>query len=146
MHVAVVSVDEATGAVTVERYMVAADVGNPVNPRLIEGQLGGGAAQGIGGALSEEFLFSATGEPLAANLTDYVLPTADRIPDIEFLITDDAPSPLTPLGIKGAGELGTNGAGAAIAAAIDHAIGIPGAVTRLPVTPSRLRAILRGIG
>lgn len=146
MHVAVVSVDEATGSVTVERYMVAADVGNPVNPRLIEGQLGGGAAQGIGGALSEEFLFSATGEPLSANLTDYVLPTADRIPDIEFLITDDAPSPLTPLGIKGAGELGTNGAGAAIAAAIDHAIGIPGAVTRLPVTPSRLRAILRGIG
>lgn len=146
MHVAVVSVDEATGAVTVERYLVAADVGNPVNPRLIEGQLGGGAAQGIGGALSEEFLFSATGEPLSANLTDYVLPTADRIPDIEFLITDDAPSPLTPLGIKGAGELGTNGAGAAIAAAIDHAIGIPGAVTRLPVTPSRLRAILRGIG
>lgn len=146
MHVAVVVVDEATGAATVERYMVAADVGNPVNPRLIEGQLGGGAAQGIGGALSEEFLFSDTGEPLVASLTDYVMPTADQIPDIEFLITDDAPSPLTPLGIKGAGELGTNGAGAAIAAAIDHAIGMPGAVTRLPVTPSRLRTILRGIG
>jgi len=142
---AVVAVDEATGAATVERFFVAADVGNAVNPKLVESQLAGGAVQGIGGALSEELLFTATGEPVAISFADYALPTADQVPDIECLVTDNAPSPLTPLGLKGAGELGINGAGAAIAAAIDEAIGTPGAVTHLPVTPARLRAILRGV-
>ncbi|MDQ0316007.1 xanthine dehydrogenase family protein molybdopterin-binding subunit [Amorphus orientalis] len=146
VHAAVVAVDEDTGAATVERYLVAADVGNAINPRLIEGQLSGGAAHGIGGALSEELAYSPGGEPLAMTLSDYVLPTADQIPDIECLIADDAPSPLTPLGMKGCGGLGTSGAGAAIAAAIDAAIGQPGAITELPVTPARLRAILRGVG
>ncbi len=71
------------------------------------------------------------------------MPTAREMPPVEVLITEDAPSPLNPLGLKGAGEGGVNAVGAAIAAAIDDAIGTPGAITRLPVTPQRLKAILR---
>ena len=68
------------------------------------------------------------------------MPTAHEMPEVDVLITEDAPSPLNPLGVKGAGEGGTNAVGAAIAAAIDDALGIPGAVTQLPVTPQRLKA------
>jgi carbon-monoxide dehydrogenase large subunit/6-hydroxypseudooxynicotine dehydrogenase subunit gamma len=100
-------------------------------------------AQGIGGALFEEFLYDARGEPLSVNFADYLMPTAREIPPVEVLITEDAPSPLNTLGLKGAGEGGVNPVGAAIAAAIDDALGMPGAVQELPVTPQRLRALLR---
>ncbi len=72
------------------------------------------------------------------------MPTVREVPDLEILLTEDSPSPLNPLGIKGAGESGVNGVGAAIASAIDDAIGIPGAITALPVTPQRLKAIIDG--
>jgi carbon-monoxide dehydrogenase large subunit len=143
IHFAVVRIDRATGAVAIERYFVAYDVGKAVNPMLIDGQIAGGVAQGIGGALLEEFLYDARGEPLCVTFADYLMPTAREIPPIDILITEDAPSPLNPLGVKGAGEGGANAAGAAIAAAIDAALGRPGAVTELPVTPQRLRAILK---
>jgi aerobic carbon-monoxide dehydrogenase large subunit len=143
VHLAVVRVDRGSGAIVVERYIVAYDIGKAVNPMLVEGQIAGGVAQGIGGALFEEFLYDARGEPLSVNFADYLMPTAREIPPIEVLITEDAPSPLNPLGLKGAGEGGVNPVGAAIAAAIDAAIGQPGAVTQLPVTPQRLRALLR---
>ena len=110
---------------------------------LVEGQIVGGCAQGIGGALLEEFLYDERGEPLSVTFADYLMPTAREMPAVEVLITEDAPSPLNPLGLKGAGEGGINAVGAAIAAAIDDAIGMPGAVTELPVTPQRLRALLR---
>jgi aerobic carbon-monoxide dehydrogenase large subunit len=142
VHAAVVRIDRDTGAVKVERYFVAYDIGKAVNPMLVDGQIAGGVAQGLGGALFEEFLYDARGEPLCVNLADYLMPTAREIPPIEVLITEDAPSPLNPLGVKGAGEGGANGVGAAIAAAIDDALGMPGAVTQLPVTPQRLRALL----
>jgi carbon-monoxide dehydrogenase large subunit/6-hydroxypseudooxynicotine dehydrogenase subunit gamma len=143
IHIAVVRVERDTGGVTVERYLVAYDVGKAVNPMLIEGQIVGGVAQGLGGALMEEFLYDARGEPLCVNFSDYLLPTAREIPPIDVLITEDAPSPLNPLGLKGAGEGGANAVGAAIAAAIDDALGTPGAVTELPVTPQRLRQVVR---
>jgi CO/xanthine dehydrogenase Mo-binding subunit len=142
-HIAVVRVDCDTGAVTVERYLVAYDIGRAVNPMLVVGQIAGGVAQGLGGALFEEFLYDSRGEPLSVTFADYLLPTARDIPCIETLISEDAPSPLNPLGLKGAGEGGTNPVGAALAAAIDDALGLAGAVTRLPVTPQRLREILR---
>jgi carbon-monoxide dehydrogenase large subunit/6-hydroxypseudooxynicotine dehydrogenase subunit gamma len=142
VHIAVVRVDRDTGAVTVERYLVAYDIGRAVNPMLVEGQIAGGVAQGLGGALFEEFLYDPRGEPLSVTFADYLLPTARDIPCIETLISEDAPSPLNPLGLKGAGEGGTNAVGAALAAAVDDALGRPGAVTRLPVTPQRLRRIL----
>jgi carbon-monoxide dehydrogenase large subunit len=143
MHIAVVRVDRATGGVAVERFLVAYDIGKAVNPMLVEGQIAGGFAQGIGGALLEEFRYDERGEPLAVNFADYLMPTAREIPALQVVITEDAPSPLNPLGLKGAGEAGVNAVGAAIASAIDNAIGMPGAVTRLPVTPQRLRELLR---
>jgi carbon-monoxide dehydrogenase large subunit len=139
----VARVDRDTGGVTVERYLVAYDIGKAVNPMLVEGQIAGGFAQGLGGALLEEFHYDERGEPLAVNFADYLMPTAREIPALEVIITEDAPSPLNPLGLKGAGEAGVNAAGAAIASAIDAAIGVPGAVTRLPVTPQRMREILK---
>jgi carbon-monoxide dehydrogenase large subunit len=142
VHVAVARVDRETGSVAIERYLTAYDIGRAVNPMLIEGQIAGGFAQGVGGALLEEFTYDDRGEPLSVTLADYLMPTAREITPLEIIITEDAPSPLNPLGLKGAGEAGVNGVGAAIAAAIDDAIGVPGAVTRLPVTPERLREIL----
>jgi carbon-monoxide dehydrogenase large subunit/6-hydroxypseudooxynicotine dehydrogenase subunit gamma len=142
IHLAVVRVDKETGHVAVERFMVAYDVGRAVNPLLITGQLVGGCMQGLGGALSEEFVYSENGEPLAVTLADYLMPTLQDAPDVEVLLTEDAPSPFHPLGIKGAGEGGINGAGGVIASAIDDALGMPGAVTQLPMTPQRVKALL----
>jgi aerobic carbon-monoxide dehydrogenase large subunit len=143
VHLATARIDRATGAVAVERYLVAYDIGKAVNPMLVEGQIAGGVAQGLGGALFEEFVYDGRGEPLAVNFADYLMPTAREVPPLAVVITEDAPSPLNPLGLKGAGEGGANAVGAAIAAAIDDALGAPGAVTQLPVTPQRLRALAR---
>ena len=142
VHIAVARIDRDTGGVTIERYLVAYDIGKAVNPMLVEGQIAGGVAQGLGGALLEEFLYDARGEPLSVTFADYVMPTSREVPSIDALITEDAPSPLNALGLKGAGEGGANAVGAAIAAAIDDALGVPGAVTQLPVTPQRLRDLL----
>ncbi|HXW23233.1 MAG TPA: xanthine dehydrogenase family protein molybdopterin-binding subunit [Xanthobacteraceae bacterium] len=143
VHVAVVAVDRDTGGVAVERFVVAYDIGKAVNPMLVEGQLVGGVLQGLGGALYEDFRYDERGEPLSVTLADYLLPTVREAPAVEVIISEDAPSPLNPLGLKGAGEGGAAAVGAAVAAAIDAAIGVPGAVTALPVTPQRMREILR---
>jgi CO/xanthine dehydrogenase Mo-binding subunit len=142
VHVAVVKVDPGTGGVAIERYAIAYDIGRAVNPKMVEGQIAGGLAQGIGGALFEEFLYDEGGEPLSVTFADYLMPTAHEVPEVSILVTEDAPSPLNTLGLKGAGEGGANPVGAAIASAIDDALGRPGAVTQLPVTPARLKAIL----
>ena len=142
VHIAAVRIDADTGGVAIERYAIAYDVGRAVNPKLVEGQIAGGLAQGIGGALLEEFLYDGNGEPLSVTFADYLMPTAREIPELSILVTEDAPSPLNPLGLKGAGEGGANPVGAAIASAIDDALGRPGAVTRLPVTPQRLKALM----
>jgi carbon-monoxide dehydrogenase large subunit len=143
VHLAAVRIDRDTGQVAVERFMVAYDVGRAVNPLLIEGQLVGGCVQGLGGALCEEFRYDDSGEPLAVTFADYLMPTLGETPGVEVLLTEDAPSPHHPLGLKGAGEGGINGVGGAIAGAIDEALGIPGAVTELPMSPQRVKALLR---
>jgi carbon-monoxide dehydrogenase large subunit/6-hydroxypseudooxynicotine dehydrogenase subunit gamma len=142
-QLAVVRVDRDTGHVTVERLMIAYEVGRAVNPLMLAGQLVGGSIQGVGGALLEEFTYDANGEPLAVTFADYLMPTLRDAPPVDVLIAEDFPSPRNPLGLKGGGEGGINAVGAVIAGAIDDAIGIPGAVTRLPVTPQRLRELLR---
>jgi CO/xanthine dehydrogenase Mo-binding subunit len=142
-HLAVVRIDPDTGRVAVERFMVAYDVGRAVNPMLVEGQLVGGCAQGIGGALAEEFVYDKNGEPLSVTMADYLMPTLRDVPDVEVLLSEDAPSPRHPLGLKGAGEGGINGAGGVLASAIDDALRMPGAVRELPVTPQRIRQMLR---
>jgi CO/xanthine dehydrogenase Mo-binding subunit len=135
-------VDPATGAVTVERYVIGYDVGRAINPMLVRGQIAGGFTQGLGGALLEEFLYSERGDPLSVTFADYLLPTVRETPEIQIILTEDAPSPLNPMGIKGAGESGITPVGAAIASAIEDAIGIPGAITQLPITPRRLKEII----
>jgi carbon-monoxide dehydrogenase large subunit/6-hydroxypseudooxynicotine dehydrogenase subunit gamma len=142
-QLAVVRVDRDTGHVTIERLMIAYEVGRAVNPLMLAGQLVGGAIQGVGGALLEEFTYDRNGEPLAVTFADYLMPTLRDAPPVDVLIAEDFPSPRNPLGLKGGGEGGINAVGAVIAGAIDDAIGVPGAVTRLPVTPQRLREILR---
>jgi aerobic carbon-monoxide dehydrogenase large subunit len=143
VHAIVARVDPETCGVHIERFIIAFDIGRMINPMLVEGQLAGGAAQGIGGALLEELIYDDAGQPLATTFADYLMPTIAEMPDVEILIFEDAPSPQNPLGVKGAGEGGINAAGAAIAAAIDAAIGQPGAVRRLPISPVRLHEILR---
>ena len=143
IHLVVASIDRDTAGVSIERFVVAFDVGRAVNPMLIEGQIYGGVAQGIGGALYEEFTYDGAGQPFATSFADYLLPGVLETVSVETLIREDAPSRTNPLGLKGAGEAGINAAGAAIASAIDDAIGRPGAITRLPVTPSRLYEILQ---
>jgi aerobic carbon-monoxide dehydrogenase large subunit len=137
-----VKVDHGTGGVHVERYAIAYDIGRAINPALVKGQIVGGFAQGLGGALLEEFTYNERGDPLATTFADYLMPTVRETPEVEVLLREDYISPLNPLGIKGAGESGITGVGAAIASAIDEAIGSPGAVTQIPVTPQRLKQIL----
>lgn len=146
MHVVVAKVDPETGGVRLLRYLVAYDVGKAINPMLVEGQLAGGVAQGVGGALFEEFRYSEDGQPLATSFMDYLIPTVSEMPDPESLISEDAPSPLNPLGAKGAGEGGTNAAGAAIAAAVSEALGDSTMVTRIPLSPERVRALVSATG
>jgi CO/xanthine dehydrogenase Mo-binding subunit len=143
VQVALVSIDGATGAVKIEKMLIAYDIGRAINPMLVEGQLVGGFAQGLGGSLLEEFRYDERGQPLSVTFADYLIPTASEVPPVEVLLTEDAPTPTNPLGIKGAGEGGIAAVGAVIASAIDDALQMPGAVTRLPVTPQYLRTLLR---
>jgi carbon-monoxide dehydrogenase large subunit len=141
VHVAVVEVDAGTGLVRVLRYLVAYEVGRAVNPMLVEGQLRGGAAQGIGGALLEEFGYDESGQPQATTFIDYRMPTAAEVPPIDILVTQEAPAPGNPLGLRGAGEGGVSAAGAVLASAVRDALGLAGSVGRLPLTAARVQAL-----
>lgn len=136
LHCVALEVDLETGGVRVHRYTIAYDVGRAVNPMLIEGQIVGGLVQGLGGALLEELAYDADGQLVAGSFMDMLLPTAAEAPHVDVLVTEDAPSPLTPLGFKGAGEGGTTAAGAAIANALSDALGAEAAA--LPLTPQRV--------
>jgi carbon-monoxide dehydrogenase large subunit/6-hydroxypseudooxynicotine dehydrogenase subunit gamma len=146
VQIAMVSIDPATGALTIEKMLIAYDVGRAINPMLVEGQLVGGFAQGLGGSLLEEFRYDERGQPLSVTLADYLIPTASEVPQVDILLTEDAPTPTNPLGIKGAGEGGIAAAGAVIASAVDDALQMPGAITALPLTPQHLRSLIRARG
>jgi carbon-monoxide dehydrogenase large subunit/6-hydroxypseudooxynicotine dehydrogenase subunit gamma len=141
-QIAVVKVDPDTGALAIERFVIAYDIGKAINPMLVRGQIVGGFAQGLGGALYEEFLYDQRGEPLSVTFADYLIPTMKEVPLIDVILSEDAPSTRNPLGIKGAGESGIAAVGAAIASAVDDALGVPGAVTRLPLTPQRVKLLV----
>jgi len=141
VHAALVEVDPDTGQVRVLRYLVACEVGRAVNPMLVEGQLRGGVAQGIGGALLEELTYDDGGQPQSITFMEYQMPTALEIPPVDVLIAECAPAPGNPLGVMGAGEGGISGAGAAVACAVRDALGLAGSVRRLPLTPPRVRAL-----
>ncbi|MEV8636936.1 xanthine dehydrogenase family protein molybdopterin-binding subunit [Streptosporangium sp. NPDC051023] len=142
-HAAAVAVDPETGAVEVEGYWVVGDSGTLVNPAIVEGQIRGGVAQGIGMALTEEVVYSPDGQPLA----EYLLPTTREVPAIEVVLME-TPSPVTPGGMKGAGEAGVIGPPAAIGNAVAAALPeIAARITAIPLTPEVVWSLLeRGRG
>ncbi len=144
VHVALVEADPGTGQVEVLRYLVDYEVGRAINPTLVEGQLVGGVAQGLGGALYEEFSYDPLGQPQATTFMDYLLPTAAETPRrVETVIHEDAPAPGNPLGARGAGEGGITAAGAAVANAVRDALGLDGGVGALPLAPDRVAGLAR---
>lgn len=144
VHLAQVEIDRDTGDVHVVRYFIGYEVGRAVVRDLVEGQLVGGAAQGIAGALLEEFRYDDDGQPLATTLTEYLVPTAAEVPPIGVLVSEEWPADSNPLGVRGAGEGGSTGCGAAIAAAVADALGAPGSITRLPISPEHIRTQIPG--
>jgi carbon-monoxide dehydrogenase large subunit len=144
-HVAVVEVDAETGAVSILKYVITYDVGRAINPLIVNGQLVGALAQGLGGALLEELVYDEQGQPLTTTLMDYLMPTAMEMPASTIArILEETPTPLNPLGAKGVGEGGSSGCGAAIANAVADALAPLGvAITALPLAPHRLSALVR---
>jgi aerobic carbon-monoxide dehydrogenase large subunit len=143
---AVVSVDRGTGKVRVERYIGHYDVGRAVNPLIVRGQLEGGAAQGIGGALLEELAYDSQGQPLCTSFMDYMLPTLSELPEVESAWSE-FPSKDNLIGAKGVGEAGIIGTLAVIANAVADALSPDGiVVTSTPFTADRVRALLRSAG
>jgi aerobic carbon-monoxide dehydrogenase large subunit len=141
---AVVSVDAESGEFDVERFLMVHDCGTPLNPKLIEGQVRGGLAQGLGQALGEELVYDPeSGQLVNGTMMDYFAPTACDLPPVELLHTA-VPSPVTPLGVRGAGEVGCIPVAAAIANAICDALAPFGVeLDRLPITPERVWRALR---
>ena len=145
-HACAVEIDVETGAITLLRYAAVHDCGRPINPMVVEGQLHGGIAQGIGSALSEELVHDADGQLLTGTLMDYGIPRADQLPPLATASLDH-PSMINALGIKGVGESGVIAPTAAIANAVEDALADRGAVvTRVPVTPVRVWTAARGGG
>ncbi|HTW88470.1 MAG TPA: xanthine dehydrogenase family protein molybdopterin-binding subunit [Candidatus Binataceae bacterium] len=142
-HVVEVEVDIYTGLVRIVRYIVAHDCGNIINPLIVEGQIQGGVAHGIGNALFELMAYDEQGQPLTANFADYTLPTASAVPPVE-MVHLCSPTPLNPLGVKGAGEGGTIPAPAAIIAAVENALAPFGVqIDEFPLTPLRIIELLQ---
>jgi carbon-monoxide dehydrogenase large subunit len=140
-HVCTCEVDVATGHVTLLRYIVSEDCGPMINPSVVEGQIAGGAVQGIGGALYEHLVYDERGNPLATTFMDYLIPTASDVPMIEYGHIE-TPSP-GPGGYKGVGEGGAIGAPPAVVNAVADALAPFGVLaTRLPLTPARILALL----
>ena len=135
MHAAIVETDPVTAEIRILRYCVIHDCGNMINPMIVEGQVHGGVAQGVGGALYERMVYDESGQLLNASFMDFLMPYASEVPHIE---TDhlETPSPLNPLGIKGAGEAGCIPVTAVIASAISDAEGF--AITSMPISPVEL--------
>ena len=142
-HAAVVEVDPETGLIKILRYVAVDDCGTMINPMIVEGQVHGGIAHGIGNAFLEEVVYDGAGQLMTGTLMEYALPRAADVPRLEVhhVVT---PSPLNPLGVKGAGEGGTLPASAAIANAVADALRPLGVdVTEMPLTRERLWRRLR---
>lgn len=138
VHAMIVEVDPETLDVKVLKYVVVHDCGNVINPLILDGQVQGGVAQGLGNAFYEQLVFDDNGQLLNASFMDFLLPTAENIPRIE-VGHEVTPSPLNPMGIKGAGEAGAIPAAALFAQAVEDALNLSGLEIReIPLNPSRL--------
>jgi carbon-monoxide dehydrogenase large subunit len=141
-HVAEVEVDPDTGLVKLLRYVVADDCGRVINPLLVNGQIQGGVAHGIGNALLEKMHYDENGSPQTTSLADYLLPDAGNVPEVE-IVHMESPSPFNPIGVKGAGEGGTIPAAAAIASAIENALAPFGVqISQAPMLPELLSGLV----
>jgi aerobic carbon-monoxide dehydrogenase large subunit len=138
MHAVIVETDPDTAEVKILRYCVVHDCGNVINPMIVEGQIHGGVAQGVGGALYERMEYDDSGQLVNASFMDFLMPYASEVPFVEIDHLE-TPSPLNPLGVKGAGEAGVIPGSAAIAAAIEDAEGFP--IRAMPISPSELFAL-----
>jgi CO/xanthine dehydrogenase Mo-binding subunit len=140
VHAAVVETDPETADIKVLRYCVVHDCGTVINPMIVQGQVHGGVAQGVGGALYERIVYDADGQLVNASFMDYLMPYASEVPRVE---TDhlESPSPLNPLGVKGVGEAGVIPGHAVIASAIEDAEGFR--IDRMPISPSELFELRR---
>ncbi len=142
-HAVELEVDTETGGVRLLRYALVNDCGRAINPKLVTGQLHGGVVHGIGNALFERMVYDAQAQPTTTTLAEYLLPTAPEIPRIAVEIAE-YPTPSNPLGVKGVGEAGTLPVAAAIVSAIEDAAGLPfGTITRVPIAPPDLLALIR---
>ncbi len=145
-HVVEVEVDPMTGGVMLSNYTIAHDSGTIINPLVVDGQVQGGTAHGIGNALFERMRYDANANPLTTTFQDYLMPTAPEVPGCK-IIHIETPNPLNPIGVKGAGEGGTIPAPAAIVAAIEDALSPFGVrFTEMPLTPERIVEVLRAAG
>ena len=144
VHGVVTVVDTATGMVEIEKYVVVHDCGVMINPAIVDGQILGGTAQGIGGAFYEKLAFDEDGQPLTTTFMDYLIPTAMEIPPIEIHHMESRSS-LNPLGVKGVGEGGAIPAAAAFAGAVEDALEPFGATVRaVPLSPPAVLALIEG--
>jgi CO/xanthine dehydrogenase Mo-binding subunit len=139
-HAAIVEIDPATWEIDIVKYAVVHDCGNMVNPMIVEGQVHGGVAQGVGGALYERMAYDRDGQLQNASFMDFLMPYASEIPDV-VIDHQQTPSPLNPLGIKGAGEAGVIPGTAAIASAIEDAVGRR--IASMPISPTELYDLVR---
>lgn len=139
MHAVIVETDPDTAEIRILRYAVVHDCGRLINPMIVEGQIHGGVAQGVGGALYERMAYDDSGQLLNASFMDFLMPYVTEVPDTIEIDHLETPSPLNRLGIKGAGEAGVIPGSAAIAAAIEDAEGFP--ITAMPISPSELHAL-----
>ena len=143
VHLPIVEVEPESGKIILQRYIVVHDCGTMINPTIVEGQLQGGIAQGIGGSLLEELEYNSEGQLLAANFMDYLLPTAFDVPDIEIEHTE-TPSKINPFGVKGVGEGGAIAPPAALASAVENALSHLGVkITETPMTPEKILSLIK---
>ncbi len=143
VHGAIVEVDPRTGMVSFLKYVAVHDCGRVINPVVVEGQVHGGVAQGVGGAFFERLVYNEDGQLINASFMDYLLPTAAEVPPI-IVGHIETPSPLSPLGMKGAGEAGVIPVPALFASAIDDALTPFGVrVHEMPLHPCRVYELLQ---
>lgn len=143
VHGALIEVDPELCSVTIRKYVCIHDCGNMINPMIVEGQVMGGIAQGLGGAMYERIEFDESGNMLNANFVDFLVPYATEIPDVEILHLE-TPSPLNALGVKGVGEAGCIAVGAVVASGVEDALKALGGGTfrHVPISPSMIHAAL----
>jgi carbon-monoxide dehydrogenase large subunit len=144
MHAVIVETDPDTAEIRILRYAVVHDCGRLVNPMIVEGQIHGGVAQGVGGALYERMVYDESGQLLNASFMDFLMPYVTEVPESIEIDHLETPSPLNPLGIKGAGEAGVIPSAAVFAAAIEDAEGIE--IRSMPISPSELFALRQAQG